>query len=53
MRKLRPGHFLKVVGRDIREICYWDLRFEEDPVPHEKQWIERSWRTFAKPSTSA
>jgi asparagine synthase (glutamine-hydrolysing) len=40
VRKVKPGHFLKVVGRDVQETCYWDLRFEEDPIPDEKQWIE-------------
>ncbi len=46
VRKVRPGHFLKVVGRDVRETCYWDLRFEEDPGPTEAQWAARFLAAF-------
>jgi asparagine synthase (glutamine-hydrolysing) len=46
IRKVRPGHFLKVAGRDIREVCYWDLRFEEDSGVTEQQWIDRFLREF-------
>jgi asparagine synthase (glutamine-hydrolysing) len=41
VKKVQPGHYLKVTGRNVREIPYWDLRFDVDPVPTEGEWIER------------
>lgn len=46
IRKVRPGHFLKVAGRDVREICYWDLHFQEDPSLSEEKWIEQFLAEF-------
>jgi asparagine synthase (glutamine-hydrolysing) len=46
IRKVRPGHFLKIVGREIRETCYWDLHFQEDTIPTESQWIEQFLERF-------
>jgi asparagine synthase (glutamine-hydrolysing) len=46
IQKVRPGHFLKIVGRDIREVCYWDLHFQKDAIPTESQWIEQFLERF-------
>lgn len=46
VKKVQPGHFLKVVGRDVREIRYWDLSFDADPAPTEKEWQERLLAEF-------
>jgi asparagine synthase (glutamine-hydrolysing) len=46
VKKVQPGHFLKVVGREVRETRYWDLRFDADPVPGESEWIERFLTEF-------
>jgi asparagine synthase (glutamine-hydrolysing) len=46
IRKIRPGHFLRITGREVSEVCYWDLHFHEDIVPSETQWIERFLEQF-------
>jgi asparagine synthase (glutamine-hydrolysing) len=46
IRKVLPGHFLKVVGRNVSEVCYWDLRFAEEPGPSEGDWIEQFMSEF-------
>ncbi|MBN1567342.1 MAG: asparagine synthase (glutamine-hydrolyzing) [Acidobacteria bacterium] len=46
IRKVRPGHYLKVTGRNIREVCYWNLQFHEDAALTESQWIERFLEQF-------
>ncbi len=46
VKKVQPGHFLRVVGRDVREACYWDLRFDVDSVPTEREWTERFLAEF-------
>jgi asparagine synthase (glutamine-hydrolysing) len=48
IRKLRPGHYLKVIGRQITETCYWDIPFQEDSVPTESQWIEQFMEQFTE-----
>jgi asparagine synthase (glutamine-hydrolysing) len=46
IRKLNPGFFLKIVGKEVQETCYWDLNFDEDPIPTESQWISRFLEEF-------
>jgi len=46
IRKVRPGHFLKVVGSEIQESCYWDLRFREDEDLSESKWIDQFLEQF-------
>ena len=46
IRKVRPGHFLKVVGSEIQEICYWDLHFHEDRTSDESRWIAQFMEEF-------
>jgi asparagine synthase (glutamine-hydrolysing) len=41
IRKVRPGHYLKVIDRRIEEIKYWDLSFQQAPEASEQQWQER------------
>jgi asparagine synthase (glutamine-hydrolysing) len=40
IHKVQPGHYVRVKGREIREVCYWDLRFEENRKLSEELWIE-------------
>lgn len=40
IHKVRPGHYLKFEGPNLREIPYWDLKFAEDVEFSEKQWLE-------------
>ncbi len=46
IKKVRPGSYLKVSGPEVREIQYWDLRFEEDGETTEKKWIEHLLAEF-------
>jgi asparagine synthase (glutamine-hydrolysing) len=39
VRKLRPGHYLVVDRSGIREVPYWDIRFEERQRS-EEEWCE-------------
>jgi asparagine synthase (glutamine-hydrolysing) len=40
IRKLRPAHYLVVENGGIREVPYWDIRFEEKSGLSEDQWCE-------------
>jgi asparagine synthase (glutamine-hydrolysing) len=40
VRKLRPGHYLVADASGIREVPYWDIRFEVEERS-EEQWCER------------
>lgn len=40
IRKLRPAHYLVVEGSNIREVPYWELRFEELAERSEAEWCE-------------
>jgi asparagine synthase (glutamine-hydrolysing) len=40
VRKLRPAHYLVVEGSSIREVPYWDLRFEAEYGRTEAAWSE-------------
>ncbi len=46
IRKVLPGHYLKITGRDLRDVCYWDLQFHEDGAPTESQWIAQFLEQF-------
>jgi asparagine synthase (glutamine-hydrolysing) len=46
IRKVLPGHFVKISGRDLRETCYWDLQFHEDQSPTESEWIQQFLEQF-------
>jgi len=38
IRKVRPGHYLRVRPGNIQELQYWDLRFREGPPRQEEEW---------------
>src|SRR3989454_1344738 len=40
IRKVRPGHYLKVVDRQVKEVRYWDLTFSDDQSHSEEEWQE-------------
>jgi asparagine synthase (glutamine-hydrolysing) len=41
IRKLRPGHYMKVSATgDAREIEYWDLSFQKSVARSEEEWKE-------------
>lgn len=40
IRKLLPGHYLVVDASGIRDVCYWDIRFEEGKDLSEDEWCE-------------
>jgi len=51
VRKLRPAHYLVVEGSTIREVPYWDLRFDEPLELSEGEWCDRflgEFRTAVK-----
>ncbi|HWP59893.1 MAG TPA: asparagine synthase (glutamine-hydrolyzing) [Candidatus Acidoferrales bacterium] len=39
-RKVRPGHYLLVDEKGVRERQYWDLRFDADAARTEEQWCK-------------
>jgi asparagine synthase (glutamine-hydrolysing) len=41
VRKLRPAHYIVVDENGLREVPYWDLRFDEDRSLGESAWSER------------
>jgi asparagine synthase (glutamine-hydrolysing) len=41
VRKLRPAHYLEVQGSTIREVPYWDIRFDQTLQLSESEWCER------------
>jgi asparagine synthase (glutamine-hydrolysing) len=41
VRKLRAAHYLVVEGSRIREVPYWDLRFDQPQRLSESEWSER------------
>jgi asparagine synthase (glutamine-hydrolysing) len=41
IRKVRPGHFLRVRPDKIEEIQYWDLHFDQIVHRSEEEWRER------------
>jgi asparagine synthase (glutamine-hydrolysing) len=51
VRKLQPGHYLVVEGSSLREIPYWDIRFDPAEQRSEEQWCESfldEYRTAVK-----
>lgn len=46
IRKIRPGHYLRVAEGQVREVEYWDLKFHVDPSLSEEQWLERFLEEF-------
>jgi asparagine synthase (glutamine-hydrolysing) len=46
IRKVMPGHYLLVKGRNVQETCYWNLQFHEDPSLTEEQWIAQFLEQF-------
>ena len=41
VRKLRPAHYLIVEGTSIREVPYWEIRFDRERDLCESEWCER------------
>jgi asparagine synthase (glutamine-hydrolysing) len=51
VRKLRPAHYLVAEGSNIREVPYWDIRFDEPLQLSESDWCESflaEYRTAVK-----
>jgi len=51
VRKLRPGHYLVVDASGIREVPYWDIRFDQTRELSESEWCEallEEYRTAVK-----
>src|SRR5262249_32721531 len=51
IRKVRPGHYLKVRRAEIEEVQYWDLSFQCGPARSEEEWQElvlHEFRTAVK-----
>ncbi|MGA2260567.1 MAG: asparagine synthase (glutamine-hydrolyzing) [Acidobacteriota bacterium] len=48
IRKLRPGHYLKVQGDRVSEVKYWDLSFAEMEGIPEAEWRERFLEEFTR-----
>ncbi len=46
IRKVRPGHYVVLSDRAVRETQYWDLRFTVDTGVSESQWAERVLETY-------
>jgi asparagine synthase (glutamine-hydrolysing) len=40
VRKLRPAHYMVVEDSKIREVPYWDIRFDEPLQLSESEWCE-------------
>jgi asparagine synthase (glutamine-hydrolysing) len=41
VRKLRAGHYLVVDSSGVREVCYWDIRFDQCQELSETEWCDR------------
>jgi asparagine synthase (glutamine-hydrolysing) len=51
VRKLRPAHYLVVEGTNLREVPYWDIRFDQTRQLSEAEWCEcflEEYRTAVK-----
>jgi asparagine synthase (glutamine-hydrolysing) len=46
VRKLRAAHYLVLEGNSIREVPYWDLRFDQTEELSEQEWTERFLEEF-------
>jgi asparagine synthase (glutamine-hydrolysing) len=40
VRKLRPAHYLVVDRSGVREVSYWDIRFDQTRQRSESEWCE-------------
>jgi asparagine synthase (glutamine-hydrolysing) len=40
IRKLRPGHYLRVQRDKVEEVQYWDLSFQQPETRSENEWRE-------------
>lgn len=40
IRKIRPGHFLRVKNGAVQELKYWDLALHEENGKTEQQWLD-------------
>jgi asparagine synthase (glutamine-hydrolysing) len=41
IKKVRPGHYIRVQAGKIQEVQYWDLRFRSSETRSEEEWRER------------
>jgi asparagine synthase (glutamine-hydrolysing) len=51
VRKLRPAHYLVIENGNLREVPYWDIRFENTRNLSEEEWCEEflaEYRTAVK-----
>jgi asparagine synthase (glutamine-hydrolysing) len=51
VHKLRPAHYLIAEGSNIREVPYWDIRFDETRQLSESEWCDcflEEFRTAVK-----
>ena len=46
VKKLRAGHYMIVEGSGVREVCYWDLHFDQTRELSETEWCERFLEEF-------
>ena len=46
VKKLRAGHYLIVEGSGVREVCYWDIHFDQTRELSETEWCERFLEEF-------
>jgi asparagine synthase (glutamine-hydrolysing) len=46
IRKVRPGHYVVVSNKGLREVEYWDLSFAPTQELTEEQWCERVLDTY-------
>ena len=46
VKKLRPAHYLVADASGIREVPYWDIRFDETLGYSEAEWCERLLEEF-------
>ncbi|WNM63986.1 asparagine synthase (glutamine-hydrolyzing) [Candidatus Nitrospira neomarina] len=41
IRKVQPGHFVRITEKGVEEKEYWDLHFDPNPHRREDEWEER------------
>ena len=46
VRKLRAGHYLIAEASGMREVCYWDIRFDQTRELSESEWCEQFLEEF-------
>src|SRR4030095_3491074 len=40
IRKVQPGHYVRIRNNSIEERKYWDLSFQPAPSRSEEEWLE-------------